>query len=150
MPVSIRPTRRFPVQCFVTYHVGLWLLITVLLLSGGPAAYAEWVKIGTTDDGMTIYVDPDTIRQKGDLVKMWYLYDYESTQTVADSSYLSTKAQDEFDCAGELHRTLAFTFFSGKMGSGKADYSNSEEHKWEPVAPRSVDQAVWKIACDKK
>jgi hypothetical protein len=124
-------------------------LITLLVLSSGPA-YAEWVKIGTTDDGMTIYVDPDTIRQTGALVKMWYLYDYESTQTVADSSYLSTKAQDEFDCAGELHRTLAFTFFSGKMGSGQADYSNSEEHKWEPVAPRSVDQAVWKIACDKK
>ena len=39
------------------------LLIALLVLSSGPA-YAEWVAIGSADDGMTAYVDPDTIRGK--------------------------------------------------------------------------------------
>jgi hypothetical protein len=53
MPVSIRFFRRFPVQGAVTYNVGpflklplayclgLWLLITLLLLSSAPV-YADW------------------------------------------------------------------------------------------------------------
>ena len=50
------------------------LLITLLALSSGPA-YAEWVKVNENDT-FTVYVDPDTIRRKGDLVEMWTLYDY--------------------------------------------------------------------------
>ena len=48
------------------------LLIALLVLSSGPA-YAEWVAIGSTDDGMTAYADPDTIRRKEEMVKMWVL-----------------------------------------------------------------------------
>jgi hypothetical protein len=40
--------------------------------------------------------------------------------------------------------------FSGNMGSGEAVFSNSDESKWEPVAPDSLDQALWKFACGKK
>jgi hypothetical protein len=93
MPFSISLYHRFPVQGAVAYHtgslvklpraycLGFWLLIALLVLSSGPA-YAEWVAIGTTDDGMTIYFDPDTIRRKGYLVKMWSLMDYEATRGV--------------------------------------------------------------------
>ena|SRR2546430_7958131 len=104
MPVSIRPYRCFPGQCAVTYHAGpflklplayfsgFWLLITLLVLSSAPA-YAEWVAVGTTDDGMTTYADPDTISRKGDLVKMWALYDFKTIHTVEGKSYLSYKVQ---------------------------------------------------------
>ena len=68
MPFMLGPYRRFPVHCNVTYHAGLFLklpltscsgfwsshggihmkrllLITLLVLSSGPA-YAEWVTVG--------------------------------------------------------------------------------------------------------
>ena len=56
MPFTLRPHRRVPMPCAVTYHAGLlltlplayclgfWLLITLLVLSSGPA-YAEWVAV---------------------------------------------------------------------------------------------------------
>jgi hypothetical protein len=59
MAFSIRPHRRSPVHCAVTYHAGHFLtlpltyvlsfgaMITLLVLDSGPA-YAEWVAIGTT------------------------------------------------------------------------------------------------------
>jgi hypothetical protein len=57
------------------------LLITLLLLSSGPV-YAEWVLLNQNDQtGLTVYVDPDTIRRKGALVKMWILSDYKTVQT---------------------------------------------------------------------
>jgi hypothetical protein len=105
MPVSIRPSRRFLVQCSVTYNAGtflklllvycsgFWLLITLLVLSSGPA-HAEWVAVDDTGNlGMTVYVDPDTVRHKGNLVKMWQLWDYKTVQTVGGPSFLSVRSQ---------------------------------------------------------
>jgi hypothetical protein len=162
MPFSIRPYRRFPVQCPVTYNVVPILkqplayvlafgpLITLLLLSSGPA-YAEWVSIDANNQrGRTVYTDPDTIRLKGDVVTMWSLNDYKTTQTMGSTSYLSSKVQTEYDCAEERIRTLASTFFSGNMGSGEVVFSISKEGEWQLLEPGSLGQSEWEVACDKE
>lgn len=162
MPFLIRPFRHFPVQCSVTYNAGpllklplayfsgFQLLITLLALSSAPA-YGEWVALGTTDDGITTYADPGTIRRKGDLVKMSALYDFKTIRTVEGKSYLSYKVQREYDCAEERIRYLAFTFFSGNMGSGKVVPTTSDEQqKSEPVQPDSIGLTLFKAACAKQ
>ena len=160
MPFTLRLFRRVPVQFAVRYHaspfltlplayiVGFGALITLLMLNTGPAS-AEWLAIGSSDSlgGYTVYVDPDTIRRNGDLVKVWALTDYTTLQTVADRSFLSSKAQNEFDCTEERERELAVTWLSGKMGKGDGVWTNSEETPWRPVAPGSVGQGVWDFAC---
>jgi hypothetical protein len=127
-------------------------LITLLLLSSTPT-YAEWeLLLNDTGVGGTIYVDPDTIRRKGDVVKWWELADYMTVQTgVAGSSYFSSKGQHEYDCAEERTRMIAFTWFSDHMGRGAVVVDGSHyEGKWSPVAPHSIGQALWKAACSKK
>ena len=127
------------------------LLIALLVLSSGPA-YAEWVSVGgyESQGGYTAYVDPDTIRRKGDLVKLWRLINFKTTQTVAGDSFLSVKEQTEFDCTEGRMRGLALAAFSGNSGTGDVVYSQSVEQKWEPVFPGSVGQDMWKVACGKK
>jgi len=162
MPFSIRPFRRFPLHCAVTYNAGallklpsaycsgFWLLITLLVLNSGPA-YAEWVSVSVIDQvGVTVYVDPDTIHRKGDRVTMWELIDYETRQTVTGASFLSARLQREYDCAGDLHRTLELAKLSGNMGTGKVIRITSDEQKWEPVDPGSIAKRLWRFACDKK
>lgn len=162
MPFTIRPYRRVPVPCSVANNAGsfpklllaylleLWLLITLLVLSSG-AVYAGWVLTSGDDEaGLTVYVDPDSIRQKGNLAKMWQLYDYKTVQSVAGDSLLSFKRYNEYDCTEARTRMLAYTWFSGNMGSGTVVYSTPDEQQWEPVAPRSINQALWKVACSKK
>ena len=105
---------------------------------------------GNDDAGLTVYVDPATIRRKGNLVRMWQLHDYKTVQTVAGDSLLSIKRYNEYDCAGERTRMLAYTWFSGNMGSGKVVYSTPDEPEWEPVTPRSINRTLWKVACSKK
>ena len=161
MPFSIRPYRCFPVQCAVTYKTEPFLklplvyflsfasLITLLVLSRGPA-YADWVETVQNDQaGVTIYVDSDTVLRKGDRVKVWELIDYKTIQTVAGTSYLSARVQREYNCAGDLQRTLALTKLSGNMGTGKVIRTNSVEQKWEPVDPGSIGKRLWKFACNK-
>ena len=141
MPFSICPFHRLPLASIV----GFWLVLTLLLLSSGPA-YAEWVKINENDT-FTVYVDPDTIRRNGDLVKVWALTDYTTRQTVADRSFLSSKAYNEFDCAEERQRELAVMWFSGKMGNGNGVWISFDETPWRPVTAGSVGQGVWNFAC---
>jgi len=161
MPVTIGSYRRFPVPCPVAcnaapflklplqYFLGCWLLIMLLVLSSGPV-YAGWeLTSGDDQTGLTVYVDPDTIRREGSLVKMWQLYDYKTVQTVAGDSLLSFKRYNEYDCADERTRMLAYTWFSGNMGTGHVVYSTPDEQQWEPVVQGSINRALWRVACSK-
>ena len=126
------------------------ILIMLLVLSSGPA-YAEWVEVSANKTaGVIAYADPDTIRRKGNLVKMSSLFDLQTTQTVRGNSYLSIKSQQAYDCAEDRSLALAYTKFSGSMGHGAEVYSVSVEQKWKPVSPMSVGQELWKVACAKK
>ena len=119
------------------------------MLSSVPA-YAEWMPVNTSDEESTLYVDLDTIRRKGDLVKMWELLDYKTAQSVEGVSHLSVKAQLEFDCAEERSRLLAFLQYSGNMGRGKVVLTSSNEAKWAPVPPDTIGLRLWTVACSKK
>ncbi|RPH81530.1 MAG: hypothetical protein EHM80_02100 [Nitrospiraceae bacterium] len=126
------------------------LLITLVLLSSAPA-YAEWVMVvGNEEAGVTVYADPDTIRRTGNLVKAWHLNDFKSEQIVQGISYLSVKAQHQYDCTTNRERILALTKFSGNMGRGKVVYKDSHARKWKPVTPGSVSHELGKMACSKK
>jgi len=148
MPFTIRPYRRIPVQCVLSYHAVLWSLIVVLVLSSEPA-FAEWVLI-SDDEERALYVDRDTIRRKGDLVKLWQLYDFKSVQSVGGQRFLSMRVQNEFDCAEERTRQLARTAFSGNMLNGNVIYTDSIKGIWDPVPPDTTAQILWKVACGKK
>jgi len=149
MPFTIRLLRHGP-KLTLAYFSCFWSLITFLVLSSGVPALAEWVLVSVSDPGMTTYVDQDTIRRKGDLVKMWSLGDYKAIQTEEGISFLSIKVQGQYNCATELDRGLSLTIFSGHMGGGDVVYSGANEQKWKPIIPGSVGQTLWKFACGKK
>ncbi len=145
MPFSIRPSCSLPLAS----TLGFWLLLTLLLLSSGPA-YAEWVLVGESSSGATVYVDPDTIRRNGVRVTMWELLDYKTMITFGGKSFLSIKELSEYDCAGERRRVNSLVEYSGNMGKSTVVYSDSDEGTWIPLVPRSVDQTLWEFACGKK
>ncbi len=113
------------------------------------SAMAEWVKVGvSTDKNTTIYADPSTIRKLGDKVKMWALWDYSTAQEGGSKPYMSVRIQNEYNCKEETTRQIYATTFSGNMLEGnKIDTQGGRD--WEPVAPRTHDEALWKFACGK-
>ena len=159
MPFSISSFRRFPVQCAVTYNAGPFLklltyffgfgMLLTLLVSSGPAC-AEWMSLGASDSGTTVYADLATMRREGDLVKMLVLFDFKTKQTKADVSYLSAKAQMEYDCAELRFEGHTVLYFSGNMGNGQLLDRSSGKGKRIRVVPGSLDHDLWKLACGKK
>ena len=128
------------------------LLLGLMLAMTASAASAKWTGVDY-DDELITYVDRATIRRSGNFVKMWELKDYKTVRTSPSTgySYLSAKGQEEYDCKEEKTRLLAFTWFDGKMGSGKVVHNTSETSmKWSPIQPGSIGEALWKIACGKQ
>jgi len=131
------------------YLLGFCVLITILIPNGGPV-HAGWeLASGNDSSKLTVYVDRDTIQRSGKLVKMWQLFDYQTVQTVAGDSLLSYERYNEYDCAGERTRVLAYTWFSSNMGRGRVVYKTTEAQPWASIVLRSIDHTLWKVACSK-
>jgi hypothetical protein len=60
-----------------TRKLGMHLSLVALLSVG--QAQAEWVDIGgKVEQGLTVYLDPDTVHRSGDVVTLWAVFDYKT------------------------------------------------------------------------
>ncbi len=115
-------------------------------------SYAKW-EVYKVNDESTMYLDRETIRKNGDIVKMWEMRDYSSYQEFKGEKYKSAKIHKVFDCKSETHATSALFYYSDVSGSGSTILSNARLEKdweWNPIIPETIGQVVWKIACGKK
>ena len=127
-------------------------LVVVVACSGTPAVgtpAVEWIAVGVTgasDAG------PATISKSGDTVKMALVIDAEVVDDAAsDRPRVSWKDEWEYDCQDKQYRSLQFTEYSGRMGTGKTIFSYSMPRiLWRQVKPGSVGDRLWKIACGKE
>lgn len=114
------------------------------------SAAAEWVEVGRNDTFAT-FVDPSTIRKKGDIVKLWSLQDLKTAEVVVnDKPYLSAVGQEEYDCKEEQERTLALRFYAENMGRGKVVFTGDNPGNWSPITPQTIGEMLWEFACGKK
>lgn len=127
------------------------LLLMLMLSFMNTIAMAEWTAIEWIheDGGLTLYVDYTTIRKVGDKVRMLSLADFEVVEKDEIDSF-SSRSQNEYDCKEKQTRQLFYSLYSGSMGNGKMEHSNSEHLEWAPVKPESMEEAMWNIACGKK
>ena len=127
------------------------VLLTLLMLSSAPA-YGEWVEVSVNvEAGETVYVDPGTIRRRGDIAEMSVLYDNKTAQPAVGHAYLSKKIQNEYNCAEAMKRMLSVTEFSGNMGSGNVVYRSSSllsTATWMPTRI-GLGETLLKVACGK-
>ena len=127
------------------------LLLILMLFFISNSVMAEWtaLKWSHEDGGLTLYVDDTTIRKEGNIVKMLSLVDFKVVEKDEVDLY-SSRAQNEYDCKEKKIRQLYYSLYSDSMGKGKMEHANSEHLNWLPVQPRSMEEAMWKVACSKK
>lgn len=127
-------------------------ILVLLLLMVSTNVFAEWTAVSESANGIaTVYVDFETIKKKGNKVKIWDLLDLKTAQKFENDRYLSTIQRMEYDCEEETGRTLDYYLYSGNMRNGEIVYS-SKNIKDEPksILPGSIDEGLFKIACYKK
>src|SRR5690606_8903527 len=126
------------------------ILLTLLLIMTTTDTMAEWNRVGEGDQesDFTVYADLVSASKAADKVKMWILLDYRAEQKASGANFLSKTIRYEYDCRGKHTRILAFKLFSWNMERGKLIRSYSQPQAWKVAQPGSVDEMMWKIACE--
>lgn len=131
------------------------LMILLLVFSSGAFAgkwvkAEEWVKLDIASDYFVVYADPTSIVRSGNKVQMLSLIDRKTPSSKAGKTFLSVKAQHEFNCAEAQVRMLFASTHSENMGKGQRVGTDYKIENWGPVQPISIAEALWRIACGKK
>lgn len=124
-----------------------------LVLSGITCGAMEtWIRIDSMDilDGYTVYVDKTSAVREQTMVNMWHLIDFKVVKSIEGKSFFSLKGKEEYDCIGDRHRQLAFTWHSKAMGAGEVVLASHSPGDWLPVLPRSIGLSLWEFACQNK
>ncbi len=124
------------------------ILIATALLLSSQTVIAEWVEYGTTDSFKAYYKD-DSIRREKAMVKVWMVYDYNTSQTVVGGEqYISKMIHSQFDCRNEVSRATYLKMTSESFGGGDIIWSNNNnESEFRPIVPGSILWAASRILC---
>jgi len=122
----------------------LFISLAIACLSAGAAA--QWTPV-MVDEMVITYIDRDTRRGKGGLVRMWWLMDYQLVQITNEKGYFSRLHHSEFDCRAQRMRLLSLALLSGRMGHGQVVFEDLLPRKWEPVQDGSFQDALFDVAC---
>ena len=125
-------------------------LTLLLLLMVSTNVFAEWAEVGSNDE-MNVYNDFSSIKKQVNKTKMWSMFDFKTVKTIENDSFLSQVFHYEYDCINETIKQLDFIWYSGNMKSGDVVYSQRNMNI-EPISvtPESINEHLFKIACDKK
>ena len=122
------------------------ILLSLLLLVTS-SAWAEWVKVASSTDGYTVYIDPATIRKDGNLRKVWEISERKQPKQDGEMSRL---VKFEYDCKTERRNILSASTHSEPMGKGKTIWSapsSALATDWREIPPGTVAWAVLNEVC---
>lgn len=127
------------------------LLLTLLLLAG--QAMADWTPY-EQDETSTSYLDRQSIVRTGSIVKVWFLFDNKTPQSLDGAGKIlghsSTVSLFEFDCENNKFHVLQGAAYEGKMGQGAVKFSSNSPTPWEYVVPNSFQDKRLKLVCEKR
>jgi len=119
------------------------VFITLLTVSG--FVRADWVLVDETSIGNKFYVDLESRKFSGDVVKFWEFVDY-SEKNYGEGK--SGRYLEEYDCKNEVSRLLYVTVFSGHNLTGYTSLDKpSSNQSWEPVPPNTPYYKILKTIC---
>ena len=121
-------------------------LTLLLLLMISTNVMAEWTKVSDSHD-LQIYVDYQTIKRKGNKVKLWSYWSH--------NRELEEETHTEWDCEEETKRLLdTYSYdYDEHKENRRLIYSDTNIKKDPlslPPGEGSINRIVFKIACDKK
>lgn len=122
-----------------------FILCLLLALGTAAPAWAEWVGVGVLDGGgVTVYIDPSSIRKEGYFRKAWLLHDYKQKDS---GGVMSRRGLFEYDCKDERFRNLTHSSHLEPMAKGAALFSDSNPGKWDYIPPDSSAATIIKFVC---
>jgi hypothetical protein len=121
-------------------------ILMLMLAAMSTGAMAEWVRLWG-NDVMDAYVDPDSIRMKGNKVVTQNIFDFKKPIEYLGNEYRSTVNVYEFDCDKERAKALESIWYAENKGEGAIVDSSSLIYQWHRVIPATPISSFMNHAC---
>ena len=102
-----------------------------------------WMKATEGADGTVFYIDRDSIKKEGALIRVWELQDLKAKGPLEEKS---RRVLVEYDSKNEKRRVLSFSFHGESMGAGVTLKSDQTPGKWTMVVPNTTAAVVFQVA----
>ena len=124
-------------------NIAIKILLLLSLFVTGSAS-ADWMLVLTTKTE-TYYMDPSTVVKEGNLRRIWVIRNKNQRDK---KGIISFRSKEEYDCANDRLRVLAFSSHSEPMAEGNTitDLSSHVEN-WREIPPRTVNDFLLKTVC---
>ena len=123
------------------------LLVTALMSLACSAANAEWKLLSISpDNGLILYVEENSKRVSGDIVKVWGRFSFETAQ--GELKYRSVLTHYNVNCKEAEVKISLEVAYPNEDGTGKILRTNElPDARWTPIVPNSFDESLQKWAC---
>ena len=102
-----------------------------------------WMRATEGADGTVFYIDRDSIKKEGSLIRVWELQDLKSKGPLEEKS---RRVLVEYDSKNDRRRVLSFSFHGEQMGAGITLKADQTPGKWTMVAPNTTAAVVFQVA----
>ena len=131
------------------------ILAFIFIVAYATTAHADWIKIDSPDTSATLYLDKSAAEKSGpNLIKLWHIVDYATTQQFEGKTFRSIKANYEYDCDHRRYRGLILLLHADPMGNGVTVYwthgmwsLTHDPSTWIQPAEGSLEAALVSAAC---
>lgn len=107
-----------------------------------------WEMASSGDSGNVFFVHLPSLERSEASVSGWVMINFWEGQRALDGFfYRSQITRREFDCLGRRTRTHDLQIFSDRGGAGLSRNLPGRPSDWSAVAPGSVAEDVWEVAC---
>ncbi len=120
-------------------------LLACAFLYSGTAFAANWVRMGTSDDGnATLYVDKESVTGiSGNVVSAWTKFLFEKPETFESKPFSQMLVHIEYDCSEKKARMIELTF---NYSDGSQETFNLEK-EWSPVKAGTLQDESYLYLC---
>jgi len=114
------------------------MIFALALATWASSAAAEWT-VFERDADSTTYVDRSRIKRSGDMVKVWFVFNYNKPSSMTGHS--SVVSLFEYDCKDGRERLLKGTAHKGQMGDGAVIFTSDRAEPWTYIAPNNYRES---------
>jgi hypothetical protein len=117
-----------------------FLVMLTLLAS---SAWADWAKMGETDEG-SFYIDTASVLRDGHVRQVWELTDLKQRD---EGGEMSRRIRVQYDCKRGRTQVLSISTHWEPMAAGATLLSVAREGLWKEVPPETAYAAAFKLLC---
>lgn len=117
----------------------------IFLFLSFTANAQEWVKVVSSENGDTYFVDIKSLLRIGNIQSYWELANYTKPTRNGDLSVLSNH---RINCESKEFQTIVINFYMDINNQGdKSGTIYPKDQSWKPIKPDTIHSSLMRFVC---